>query len=184
VRQPARQRSSSSAKVPSSDLGHGAFSATLATIRDVNHLVRLSTLAAALAAVPAVACAQSVPQIDVSAGYMATTDKTAALGAVATLHGTGIALPGIHPQLSFALPFESGGRYAATAEGVAHVPGGPFVGGGVGFGRLDQPLTTGLLYDLIAGTNIAPHVDVIGRYYAGLNHYTGQAIFAGLALRL
>jgi hypothetical protein len=150
----------------------------------VNHFVRLSALAVAIVAVPAVACAQSVPQIDVSAGYIATTDHTGALGAVATLHGTGIGLPGIHPQLSFALPFESGGRYAATAEGVAHIPGGPFVGGGVGFGRLDQPLTTGFLYDLIAGTNIAPHIDVIGRYYAGLNHYTGQAIFAGLAIRL
>jgi hypothetical protein len=150
----------------------------------VNYLLKLSTLAAALVAIPAAAYAQSVPEIDVSAGYMATTDKTASLGAVATLHGTGIALPGIHPQLSFALPFESGGRYAATAEGVAHIPGGLFAGGGVGFGRLDQPLTTGLLYDLIAGKSIAPHVDVIGRYYAGLNHYTGQAIFAGLALRL
>jgi hypothetical protein len=150
----------------------------------VNYLVRLSTLAAAFVAVPALASAQSIPQIDVAAGYMATTDKTASLGAVATLHGTGIALPGIHPQLSFALPFESGGRYAATAEGVAHIPGGPFVGGGVGFGRLDQPLTTGLLYDFIAGVPVAPHVDAIGRYYAGLNHYTGQAIFAGLAVRL
>jgi hypothetical protein len=150
----------------------------------VNHLIKLSTLAAAFAAMPAAAYAQSIPEIDVSAGYMATTDKNASLGAVATLHGTGIGLPGIHPQLSFAFPFESGGRYAATAEGVAHVPGGLFAGGGVGFGRLDQPLTTGLLYDLMAGTSIAPHVDVIGRYYAGLNHYTGQAIFAGLALRL
>ena len=150
----------------------------------MNHLVRLTALAATLAAVPAVACAQSIPEIDVSAGYLATTDKNASLGAVATLRGTGIALPGIHPQLSFAFPFESGGRYAATAEGVAHIPGGIFAGGGVGFGRLDQPLTTGLLYDLIAGKNIAPHVDVVGRYYAGLNHYTGQAIFAGLALRL
>jgi hypothetical protein len=150
----------------------------------VNDFVRLTALAAVLTALPAAAYAQSVPEIDVSAGYMATTDKTASLGAIATLHGTGIALPGIHPQLSFAFPFESGGRYAATAEGVAHVPGGFFAGGGVGFGRLDVPLTTGLLYDLMAGKNIAPHVDVVGRYYAGLNHYTGQAIFAGLALRL
>ncbi len=150
----------------------------------MNKFIGLSLVTAALAAVPAATCAQSIPQIDVSAGYMATTDKTSSLGAVATLHGTGIALPGIHPQLSFAFPFESGGRYAATAEGVAHIPGGLFAGGGVGFGRLDQPLTTGLLYDLMAGKSVAPHVDVIGRYYAGLNHYTGQAIFAGLALRL
>jgi hypothetical protein len=150
----------------------------------VNYLVKLSALTAALAAAPAAACAQSIPQIDVSAGYMATTDKNASLAAVGTLHGPGISLPGIHPQLSVAFPFTGGGRYAATAEGVAHIPGGPFVGGGVGFGRLDRPLTTGFLYDLVAGTTIAPHVDVVGRYYGGLNHYTGQAIFAGLALRL
>jgi hypothetical protein len=154
------------------------------TIRAVKHLIRTSIAAVGLTFLPTLASAQSVPQIDVSAGYMATTDKTASLGAIATLHGTGIALPGIHPQLSFAFPFESGGRYAATAEGVAQIPGGLFAGGGVGFGRLDAPLTTGLLYDLMAGKSIAPHVDVIGRYYAGLNHYTGQAIFAGLALRL
>jgi hypothetical protein len=166
------------------DFHHRTFSGSAVTLYGVTDFVRLTALAAALTAVPAVACAQSIPEIDVSAGYLATTDKNASLGAVATLRGTGIALPGIHPQLSFAFPFESGGRYAATAEGAAHIPGGIFAGGGVGFGRLDQPLTTGLLYDLIAGKSIAPHVDVVGRYYAGLNHYSGQAIFAGLALRL
>jgi hypothetical protein len=152
----------------------------------VNTFLRLSTLglSAALLALPCAARAQSIPEIDVSAGYLATTDHNASLAGIATLHGTGIDLPGIHPQLSAAFPFTSGGRYAATAEGVAHILGGPFVGGGVGFGRLDQPLTTGFLYDLIAGTTIAPHVEVIGRYYAGLNHDTGQALFAGLALRL
>lgn len=142
-------------------------------------------LTTALVAAPAIAQAQSVPQIDVSAGYMATTDGKSSLAGVATLHGPGISLPGIHPQLSFALPFTSGGgRYAATAEGVARLPAGIFAGGGVGFGRLDQPLSTGFLYGLIAGKSIAPHVDVVGRYYAGLNHSTGQALFAGLALRL
>ena len=35
-----------------------------------------------------------------------------------------------------------------------------------------------------ARLTVANAVDLIGRYYAGLNHYTGQAIFAGLALRL
>ncbi len=145
-----------------------------------------STLALTLAAVPAAAGAQILPEIDLSGGYMATTDRSASLTGIATLHGTGISLPGIHPQLSFALPFTGGGRYAATAEGVAHLPFGPFVGGGVGIGRLDQPLDpgTGLLYDLIVGTSVAPHVDLVGRYYSGLNHYTGQALFAGLALRL
>ena len=152
----------------------------------MNIFSRFSTLGlgAALLLAPCAADAQSIPQIDVSAGYMATTDHNASLAGIATLHGTGISLPGIHPQLSVAFPFTGGGRFAATAEGVAHIPGGPFVGGGVGFGRLDQPLTTGFLYDLVAGTTIAPHVDVVGRYHAGLNHYTGQALFAGLALRL
>lgn len=115
---------------------------------------------------------------------MATTDKSASLAGVATLHGPGIGLPGIKPQVSLALPFTGGGRYAATAEGAAHLPGGIFAGGGLGIGRLDAPLTTGLIYDVFAGTAIAPHVDVIGRYYAGLNHYTGQGLFAGLSLRL
>ena len=164
----------------------GLITARRRSLGAVNILFRFSTLglSAALLAAPCAASAQSIPEIDVSAGYLATTDHDASLAGIATLHGTGINLPGIHPQLSAAFPFSSGGRYAATAEGIAHIPGGPFVGGGVGFGRLDQPLTTGFLYDLIAGTTVAPHVDVIGRYYAGLNHYTGQALFAGLALRL
>jgi hypothetical protein len=154
-------------------------------VHTVNTFLRTSTLAAALAAAPAAASAQSIPQIDVAGGYVSTTDGSASLAAIATLHGPGIGLPGIAPQLSVALPFVSGGgRYAATAEGAAHFAGGFSAGGGIGIGRLNAPLTTGVLYDLFAAKSVAPHVDIVARYYDGLNQYTGQALFAGVALRL
>jgi hypothetical protein len=142
------------------------------------------TLLTALSSVPAVALAQGIPQVDLSAGYMATTDRRAAGTGIVTLHGVGVHLPGLHPQASVAVPFSGGGRFAATAEDVLHVPGGSYIGAGLGVGRLDAPLQTGMLYDVIGGTRVAPHVDLVGRYYGGLNHYTGQGIFAGLSLRL
>jgi hypothetical protein len=141
-------------------------------------------LLTALSNVPAVAFAQGIPQVDLSAGYMGTTDRRAAGTGILTLHGVGVHLPGLHPQASVAVPFSSDGRYAATAEDVLHVPGGSYIGAGLGVGRLNQPLQTGMLYDVIGGTRVAPHVDLVGRYYGGLNHYTGQGIYGGLSLRL
>lgn len=143
-----------------------------------------STLLAALSSVPAVAFAQGIPAVDLSAGYMATTDRSAAGTGILTLHDVGVHLPGLHPQASLAVPLSSDGRYAATAEDVLHVPGGMYVGAGIGLGRLDQPLHTGMLYDVIGGTPLAPHIDLVGRYYGGLNHYTGQGLYGGLAIRL
>ena len=143
-----------------------------------------STILTALSSVPALAFAQSLPQVDLSAGYMATTDRSAAGAGILTLHGVGIPLPVLRPQASLAVPFSGDGRYAATAEEVLHVPGGSYLGAGLGLGRLDQPLHTGVLYDVIGGTRLAPHIDLVARYYGGLNHYAGQGIYGGLALRL
>jgi hypothetical protein len=143
-----------------------------------------SILLTALSSVPAVAFAQGIPQVDLSAGYMATTDRTASGTGILTLRDFGVHIPGLHPQASLAIPFRGDGRYAATAEDVLHVPGGAYVGAGIGLGRLNQPLQTGMLYDVIAGTPLAPHIDLVGRYYGGLNHYTGQGIYGGLAIRL
>jgi hypothetical protein len=143
-----------------------------------------STLLAALSSVPAVAFAQGIPQVDLSAGYMATTDRRAAGTGIVTLHGVGVHLPGLHPQASVAVPLSGDGRFAATAEDVLHVPGGAYLGAGIGLGRLNQPLQTGMLYDVIGGTPLLPHVDLVGRYYGGLNHYTGGGIYGGLAIRL
>ncbi len=143
-----------------------------------------STLLTALAIVPGIASAEGIPQVDLSAGYMATTDRSATGTGILTLHGVGIPVPGLHPQASIAVPFSGDGRYAATAEDVLHVPGGSYLGAGLGVGRLDQPLRTGVLYDVIGGTRLAPHIDLVGRYYGGLNHYTGQGIYGGLAVRL
>ncbi len=144
-----------------------------------------STFLTALLSVPAVALAQSIPQLDLSAGYMATTDGRAAGTGIVTLHGVGVSLPVLRPQASLALPLRAGGgRFAATAEEVLHVPGGSYIGAGLGAGRLNEPLRTGALYDVLAGTRVAPHVDLVGRYYAGLNRYSGQGIYGGLAVRL
>jgi hypothetical protein len=138
----------------------------------------------ALSIAPTLTLAQGVPQVDLSAGYMATTDRHAAGTGVVTLHGVGVHLPGLHPQASVAVPFSSGGRFAATAEDVFHAPGGSYIGAGLGVGRLNEPLRTGAIYDVLGGTRVAPHVDLVGRYYGGLNRYSGQGIFGGLALRL
>jgi hypothetical protein len=41
-----------------------------------------------------------------------------------------------------------------------------------------------MLYDVVGGTRVARGVDLVGRYYSGLNGYTGQGVSAGLAVHL
>lgn len=140
---------------------------------------------AALAAAPAAVSAQTLP-LDAAVGYMGTSGGQSAAAGIVTLHGVGISVPGVRPQVSFAYPFSGGGhRYAATTEAAVHVPLTGFsVGAGVGIGRLAEPYRTGALYDVFAGTRLASHADLVARYYSGLNHYVGQGVFVGVGLHL
>jgi hypothetical protein len=143
--------------------------------------------AAGIAALPALACADPSGPLDVAGGYIHLSDGTSSGAAIVSLHGVGISgIPGVHPQLSVAAPLTSGGgRYAVTAEGVVHVPvTHVFAGAGVGVGQLNAPLRPGVLYDAFAGAALAPHVDVVARYYGGFSHSVGQGVFAGLSVHL
>jgi len=147
----------------------------------------LSTIAAiALAAAPLTVTAQDLLPISAEGGVMHSSDGTNAGGAVVTLHGVGVHVPLLSPQVSLAAPLTSGGgRYALTTEAALHVPAtGLRAGVGAGVGRLNAPLRTGVLADAFVTAPIAPHAGVSLRYYSGLNHYTGQAVFAGVAVHL
>lgn len=133
---------------------------------------------------PAIASADVLP-ISVEGGYMHTSDGSSSGTVIGTLHGIGPALAFTRPQISVAFPLTSGsGRFAATAEDVVHLPAGVYVGAGIGAGRLDLPLRTGVLYDILGGVRVASHVDLTGRYYSGFNNYTGQGTFVGLNVHL
>lgn len=144
------------------------------------------TAAASLAALPMAASAQDVVPVSVAGGYMHSSDGQNAGAAIVTLHGVGVHVPLLRPQISLAAPLTSGGgRYALTTEAALHVPATRLTAGvGAGIGRLNSPLRTGVLADGFVGTRIAPHTDLTARYYTGLNRYTGQAIFAGVAVHL
>jgi hypothetical protein len=88
----------------------------------------LSALAAtALVATPTIASADIIP-ISVEGGYLHSTDGQNAGGAVVTLHGVGVHVPLLSPQLSLAAPLTSGGgRYALTTEAALHVPATGYV---------------------------------------------------------
>jgi hypothetical protein len=153
----------------------------------VKHFSLISALAAlALAATPAIASAQDVFPISAEGGIVHSTDGQNAGGVVLTLHGVGVHIPLLSPQLSLMAPLTSGGgRYALTTEAALHVPATALrVGVGAGVGRLNSPLTTGALADAFVTAPIASHADIALRYYTGLNHYTGQAIFAGIGVHL
>lgn len=156
------------------------------TTARVKRIILTALAASALAVIPSFAFAQSSGPLDVAGGFMHLNDGTNAGAAAVSLHGIGIGLPGVHPQVTLLAPLTSGGgRYALTAEGAVHVPlSHVYIGAGVGAGRLDDPLRTGALYDIFAGTALASHVDVVARYYSGMNHYVGQGVFAGLSLHL
>lgn len=155
-------------------------------MRNVKRTTIFSALAAAsLAALPLVASADIVP-VSVAGGVMHSSDGRNAGAAVVTLHGVGVHVPVLRPQISLAAPLTSGGgRYALTTEAALHVPASRITAGvGAGVGRLNAPLRTGVLADAFADAHIAKHTDLEARYYTGLNRYTGQAIFAGLAVHL
>lgn len=117
---------------------------------------------------------------------MHTSDGQNAGAAVLTLHGAGVKVPLLSPQISLAAPLTSGGgRYALTTEAALNVPGTGFRAGvGAGVGRLNAPLRTGVLADGFVAAPVAPHAALSVRYYTGLNRYTGQGIFAGVAVHL
>jgi hypothetical protein len=147
----------------------------------------LSIIAAAtLVAAPLAASAQDLVPISVEGGVMHMSDGTNAGAAVVTIHGVGVHVPLLSPQVSLAAPLTSGGgRYALTTEAALHVPAtGLRAGVGAGIGRLNTPMRTGVLADAFVTAPIAPHAGVSVRYYTGLNHYSGQAIFAGIDVHL
>lgn len=117
---------------------------------------------------------------------MHSSDGQNAGAAIVTLHGVGVHVPFLSPQISLAAPLTSGGgRYALTTEAALHIPAtGLRAGVGAGVGRLNSPLRTGALADAFVSAPIAPHATVSLRYYTGLNRYTGQAIFAGIGVHL
>ncbi|HYZ17596.1 MAG TPA: hypothetical protein VE591_14390 [Candidatus Acidoferrum sp.] len=137
-------------------------------------------LAAAAGLVPAIAAADT---IDLSAGYLGTRGGDSAGTGIVTFQGPRFGPFGA--QVSGMFPFAGGGtHFAATAEGVFHAPGGAYLGAGLGVGRLSLPLQTGMLYDVVGGVPVFPHLDVVARYYSGTSRAAGQGIFGGLELRL
>jgi hypothetical protein len=139
-----------------------------------------ATLAVATALVPAIAAADTV---DLSGGYLGTSGGTGAGTGIVTFHGPHVGPFGT--QVSGMFPFGGGGtHYAATAEGVFNAPGGAYLGAGLGVGRLSLPFQTGMLYDIVGGVPVFPHLDLVARYYAGTSHAAGQGVFGGLQLRL
>jgi hypothetical protein len=185
--EPGAKRDDPSSSTPNDAPKPTRFRARSAeTTTCVNTKLLSAVVAAALVTAPAVASAQDVLPISVEGGVMHTSDGTNAGGAVLTLHGAGVHVPLLSPQISLAAPLTSGGgRYALTTEAALHVPAtGLRAGVGAGIGRLDTPLATGALADAFVSAPIAPHAALSVRYYTGLNHVTGQAIFAGVAVHV
>jgi hypothetical protein len=137
------------------------------------------TLAAATVLLPALASADT---FDVSGGYLGTPHGPGEGAAILTYEGPRFGPIGV--QLSGMFPFTGGGAYAASLEGVFHAPGGAYIGGGLGVGRMSSEFETGGVYDILAGVPIFSHIDLVGRYYAGTGREVGQGIFGGLQLKL
>jgi hypothetical protein len=118
-----------------------------------------------------------------------TGGVTAAGGSLTNLRGTAGVLsvplhhtrivPGTRPQFSFEAPLSHNqGRYALTGELVTR--GNTFVGLGAGIGRLNVSGRTGAVYNVIAGTKVAPGTALVGRFYVGSKNGMGTTGVVGL----
>jgi hypothetical protein len=93
------------------------------------------------------------------------------------LHHTEI-VPGTRPQVSLEAPLSHNqGRYALTGELVTR--GNTFVGLGAGIGRLNT-VKTGAVYNVVAGTKVAPGTALVGRFYVGSKSGMGTTGVVGL----
>jgi hypothetical protein len=132
---------------------------------------------AALAACIAFATAPAAAETSIAGGLF-TTGPTG--GAVFSL--TGPTFAPLATQLSLALPFSSGSRYALTGE---ILPPGPIrLGFGGGFGKLSDDGKTGIVLDALLAEKVAPHTSVVVRYYQGVSDGIGSTAFLGLQFSL
>ncbi len=132
---------------------------------------------AALAAFMAVATVPAAAETSIAGGLFTTGPNG---GAVLSL--TGPTFAPLATQLSLALPFSSGSRYALTGE---ILPPGPLhIGFGGGFGKLNADGDTGLILDVLLREGIAPHTSAVVRYYQGVTGSVGSTAFLGLQFSL
>lgn len=88
-------------------------------------------------------------------------------------------VPGARPQLSLEAPIGNNhGRYALTGELVTR--GNSFVGLGAGVGRLGVGGSTGMVYNVIAGTKVARNTALVGRFYLGSKNGMGTTGMVGV----
>ena len=140
----------------------------------IKHLLRFALPALAIAALPLAASATTT-----LAGGAFIGSKTSA-GVVGSA-GPSLPIVPIAPQVSVAVPFNGGGRYAVTGE--VRTTGSSFIGGGIGVGKLDPNGKTGTVFDGIAGgTDILPYTALVARVYSGASRGIGTNAFVGVQI--
>lgn len=128
--------------------------------------------------------APALADTSVGGGAFWSHDGRTDIGLLAS-HNLMMRLPGIpvKVQVSAAVPFGAGSRYAVTGEGTYRFRKF-FAGAGGGFGKMDVSGAAGLMYDYFGGYRIAPLTWVQGRYYGSLIGSPGSATYLGVAFGL
>jgi hypothetical protein len=140
-------------------------------------------LGVAFAAALALAAAPAYAETSIGAGVFYTHDGSTESGILGSYNLFGLPELPIKIQLSAAVPFGSGGRFAATVEGEYQMRK-IYVGAGVGGGKFAAGGNGGALYDLLGGIRLAPFTSFQARYYGSGSTNTGSATYLGLAFGL
>jgi hypothetical protein len=142
----------------------------------------LAGIAASVAMLCSVVSSASAYDTSASGGLFIQKNGSTTAGVILTQHlrSKELHVNGFRTQVSLAVPFATGGRFAGTAELRHGFAGTSYAGAGLGYGRWNPTGRSGALYNVLAGTRIARHTYVEGRIYNPVSSQVGHAGFLGV----
>jgi hypothetical protein len=137
----------------------------------------------ALTAALALCAAPAYADTSIGGGVFWTHDGSTDFGLTGSYNLFGLPLVPIKIQVSGAVPFGNGGRFAASLEGEYQIHRF-YAGAGLGAGRMNSFGSGGAMYDFFGGVRVAPFTSIQGRYYGAMSGSPGSSTYLGVAFGL
>jgi hypothetical protein len=148
--------------------------------------MNLRKIGAAFALAGSLCAAPALADTSLGAGVYYTHDgstDTGLLGSYDFSRLRGVPRLPVHLQLSAAVPFGGGGRFAVSGEGEYRLKKF-YAGAGLGIGKMGAEAAGSVMYDYFGGFRITQSTSIQGRYYGAGIGSPGSASYLGVAFGL